>query len=346
MKELKFAVFGAGFWSNYQIAGWKELPGLKLSAICDPEQEKARAMAEKFGIPQIYTNPKDLLSNEQDLDFIDIITEVDNHLPLAQLAASRGINVVCQKPMAPSLPECKQMVESCKTSGVKLFINENFRWQAPLRRVKQLLDNGNIGAPFKARVSFCSGFPVFDNQPFLRTLDRFILTDIGSHILDICRFLFGEARNLRCLTRRVNPDIKGEDIANVLLEMTSGLHCYAEMSYASILEDEVFPQTLVLVEGEYGSIELCSDYTVKITNRQGTIAERHNPQLYSWVDPDYALVHSSIVDTQANLLQGLRGGEAETTGDDNLQTSKLIWASYYSAENNELVDLANFNHYE
>ena len=56
-----------------------------------------------------------------------------------------------------------------------------------------------------------SGFPVFANQPFLKELEQFILTDLGSHTLDTARFLFGEAESLYCQTRRVHPDIKGED---------------------------------------------------------------------------------------------------------------------------------------
>lgn len=341
MNELKFAVLGAGFWSNYQIAGWKELEGLQLLAICDLDQQKCQRMAEKFQIPRTYSSAGDLLACES-LDFVDIITEVDSHLPLAKMAAENGLDVVCQKPMAPSLAGCREMVQVCKSNGVRLFINENFRWQAPVRKVKQLLDSGIVGKPFKGRVTFCSAFPVFDNQPFLRKLDRFILTDIGSHILDICRFLFGEALNLRCLTRRINPKIKGEDVATVLMEMRDGLHCYAEMSYASRLEREAFPETLVLIEAEKGSIELAPDMTIKITDLTGTSVEQVDPLFYPWANPQYALVHNSIVDTHANLLSGLRGGNAETTGDDNYQTSRLIWACYRSAEHQKLVLMDEF----
>jgi predicted dehydrogenase len=341
MKELNFAVFGAGFWSNYQIAGWKELPGIKLQAICDKDLEKCRAMAKKFDIPGVYSDPETMLT-EETLDFVDIITTVESHLPLAKIAASRGLDVVCQKPMAPSLAECAEMVTVCQGNGVKLFVNENFRWQLPMRRVKELLDSGVVGNPFKARVSFCSAFPVFDNQPALKQLDRFILTDIGSHILDICRFLFGEVDNLRCLTCRVNQSILGEDVATVLMEMTSGLHCQAEMSYASRLEEEVFPETLLLIEAEKGSIALTAGMTIRITDKKGTRVEKAIPQPYDWVNPEYALVHCSIVDTQANLAEGLRGGIAETTGEDNYETSKLIWACYHSAEHNELVMMDEF----
>jgi predicted dehydrogenase len=200
------------------------------------------------------------------------------------------------------------------------------------------MDSGFIGTPFKARVSFCSGFPVFDNQPFLATIDRFILTDIGSHTLDIARFLFGEARSLYCLTKRVNSQIKGEDVANILMEMESGLHCIAEMSYASILEKESFPQTLVLVEGTEGSLHLTNNFELKITTRKGTSSEVIQPPLYSWVDPEYAVVHSSIVDCNRNILAGLRGGVCETTGDDNYKTVQLVWASYQSADTGKIIN--------
>jgi hypothetical protein len=126
------------------------------------------------------------------------------------------------------------------------------------------------------------------------------------------------------------------------MEMTNGVHCIAEMSYASKLEQEVFPETLMLVEAEKGSIALAAGMTIRITTAEGTRVEKAIPEPYDWVNPEYALVHCSIVDTQANLLEGLRGGEAETTGEDNYQTSRLIWACYHSAEQNQLVVMDKF----
>jgi predicted dehydrogenase len=272
---------------------------------------------------------------------VDIITDVNTHPQFVELAAGHGAAVVCQKPMASNLDTARQMVTSCRKQGVRFYIHENFRWQAPLRRLKAVLDSGEIGPVFKARVSFCSAFPVFDNQPFLAELDQFILTDIGSHVLDIVRFLFGEAKTLHCLTKRVNPTIKGEDVANVLLEMTSGVHCYTEMSYASILEKEVFPQTLVLAEGEKGSVHLDAGFIIKTTTRAGTRAETVQPPLYDWIDPAYAVVHSSLVDCIGNLLSDLLGrGKAETTGEDNLKTVELVFNCYESARGGKIVQLA------
>ncbi|RYG52071.1 MAG: gfo/Idh/MocA family oxidoreductase, partial [Chitinophagaceae bacterium] len=184
-----------------------------------------------------------------------------------------------------------------------------------------------------------SAFPVFDNQPFLAEEEHFILTDIGSHVLDICRFLFGEANTLFSLTQRVNPNIKGEDVANVLMQMQSGVHCYAEMSYASILEKEAFPQTLVLVEGDRGSLHLTNDFELKVTTRGGTTIRKIDPVMYRWLDPAYAVVHSSIVDCNRDILKALQGGQAETTGEDNLKTVQLVWASYESASTGKRITL-------
>lgn len=339
---MRIAIVGTGFWARYQIPAWQELEGVEIVAAYNRTRSKAEEIAQKFKIPNVYDSVESLLLNEK-LDCIDIITDVDTHPIFVKMAAQRGVNVICQKPMAASFALAQEMTKLCREHGVQFFIHENFRWQAPIRALKKAINSGMIGEPFKARVSFCSGFPVFDNQPFLAELEQFILTDIGSHVLDVCRFLFGEANNLRCMTRGVNPTIKGEDVANVLMEMQSGLHCFAEMSYASILEKESFPQTLALVEGTKGSLHLTNDFVLKTTTRQRTFSEIIKPVLYDWLDPAYAVVHSSIVDCNRDILKGLRGGVAETTGDDNFETVKLVFAAYESARTGKVIPLKNFS---
>jgi predicted dehydrogenase len=122
--------------------------------------------------------------------------------------------------------------------------------------------------------------------------------------------------------------------------MNSRTTVTVNLAYAeNFLERECFPQTLVFVEGEKGSAEISSDYFVHVTTSAGTEAVRYAPPCYSWADPRYEVVHSSIVRCQENILQGLRGGSAETTGEDNLKTAKLVFAAYESAAKNEVVAL-------
>lgn len=342
MAKLRFAVLGTGFWANYQIPAWMELEGIELVALYNRTRSKAEALAQQYKVPNVYDDAAELLDKEQ-LDFVDIITDVDTHASLTKMAAKKGVTVICQKPMASRLPSAKDMVTTCDSAGVPLFIHENWRWQAPIRKVKELLNTDAIGKVFKARVTFCSGFPVFDNQPFLAELDEFILTDIGSHILDTCRFLFGEAETLLCHTATVNPRIKGEDVANVFMKMKSGVSCYAEMSYASILEYEPFPQTFLLIEGQHGSIQLTKDYSIHLTTRKGTEVIAAKPKMYSWLDPKYAVVHASIVDCNKDILLALQGKhDAETTGADNLKTVRLVHAAYASARSKKIIDVEKF----
>jgi predicted dehydrogenase len=327
---LRGAVIGAGFWSNYQIAAWKEISEVELVAIYNRTIKKAEVVAQKFDIPKVYNSIEELIGKEE-LDFVDIITDVNTHSLFTRKAAEKGISVICQKPMASSRKEARAMISICEDNHVNLFIHENFRWQAPIRALKKALQSEVTGKPFKARVSFCSAFPVYSNQPFLKEQEHFIISDVGSHVLDICRFLFGEVKSLYCLTQQIKPDICGEDVANMLLEMKSGVQCFVEISYASILEKESFPQTLALIECEKGTIHLSTDFELKIITKEEIKSEVIKPELYDWVDPAYSVVHSSIVDCNRNILNGLKGSGCETSGYDNYKTVQLVAAAYESA---------------
>ena len=223
MQPLKFAIFGTGFWARYQLAGWQEVGGVECVAAYNRTVAKAEKLAGEFGIPAVYADPVELLEKEQ-IDFMDIITDVDTHRKFVQLAAERGIPVICQKPMAPDFDTARQMVQACQEAKVPFAINENWRWQVPIRQFKKALDDPALGRPFRAHILYANSFPVFDNQPFLKDLEEFILTDIGSHILDTARFLFGEATSLYCQVQRIHPDIRGEDVATVMMEMGNGHH--------------------------------------------------------------------------------------------------------------------------
>lgn len=352
---IRIGIVGCGFWANYQLAGWQELPGVEVVAVCDSDRQKARAMAEQFGIARVYTDAEALLATET-LDVVDVITPPATHAELVRLAVNRRVPVITQKPMATDLPTSEGIVNQCREAGVPLFVHENFRWQTSIRALRQILDSGEIGKPFKATISFCTGFPVFANQPLLASLDQLIISDLGSHLYDVCRFLFGEPTLLFCRMTRVNPRIRGEDVANTLIETATGVHCYVEMSFASVLESDAFPQTLVTVEAGAGSVELRKDFELRITTRSGltrsteTRVEYARPPLYPWAHPDYAVVHASIVDCNRNLIGALRPdyptsnaagrtGTAETTGEDNLRTVRMVQAAYESAATGRAIRL-------
>ena len=338
MKPLRFAIVGCGFWSRYQLAGWRELPGVECVALFNRTRSKAEALAAEFGVPAVYDDAAELLKAER-LDFVDIVTDPGTHRHFVELAAAHRVPVICQKPMAPTLSDARAMAAECGKMDVPLLIHENWRWQSPMRALKAVLESGAIGAPFRTRIDFVTSFPVFENQPFLADLDQFIIADIGTHLLDCARFLFGEAQRLYATTRRVNENIRGEDVATVLTTH-GGCTVATNMSYASRTEQEKFPETFVFVEGSTGSVEITRGCQLRVTTASDTEVHDVSPPVYPWADPAYALVHASIVDCHRNLLGALRGeSAAETTAADNLRTLELVFAAYESAATGQTSSL-------
>jgi len=343
MSKLKFAVLGCGFWSKFQIGAWSELDGAELVAVYNRTRSKAEKIAQFFGVPRIYDDPEELFRKEK-IDFADIITDVDTHAHFVEMAVKYGVKkIISQKPMAPDFTTAKKMVQICSDAGARLYIHENYRWQAPVRRLRQIIDSGVTGKIFKARVSFLSGFPVFDNQPFLKELDHFILTDMGSHVFDVIRFLFGECEEVWCHTRSVSKGIKGEDLAVAMMKMKNGIPLYTELSYASIVENDSFSTLYIMVEGENGSVYLGPKFEIRTTTKMGTVSETVKFPSYSWADPDYIVNHESGIHINRNILEDMTGkGIAENTGSDNLETVRLIWACYESAGNGKTIKIDDF----
>jgi predicted dehydrogenase len=337
MTPLRFAIIGAGFWARYQLAAWKELAGAECVAACDRERGRADALAGEFRVAATFGNPAELFMGGK-LDFVDIITTPETHGALAEMAIRSGVPVICQKPMTPMLADSRRLAAVAREERVPLFVLENFRWQAPIRAFREVLTSGRLGKIVRGRIDFANSFAVFGNQPNLKELEQFILTDVGTHILDVARFLWGEASELYCQTRRIHPDIKGEDVATVMMRMTDDVTVTANMSYASKWEFDRFPETFIHVEGSEGGASLGADCTLKIFTRDGVEERRVAPPSYAWANPVYALVHASIVECNRNLVSALRGeGTAETTGEDNLKTLELVFAAYDSAASGKVI---------
>lgn len=339
VSSLRYAVFGAGFWAQFQIAAWQEVGGVDLVAVYNRTRARAEATAQRFGIPRAYDDAEELLRNEQ-LDFMDIITEVPGHAPLVLLAAQYRIPVICQKPMAADWETARRMVRVCREAGIPLYIHENFRWQTAIRATKDLVAAGRIGEPFRARIQFVFRKPFsFDKQPFLRQVEHLALADLGSHLFDLARFFFGEPRTIYAETTRTRDDIAGEDVASAVLRFDSAI-CSCDISYSTHTEAEQFPQTLLYIEGKRGTVELAPGYWVRLTTDEGTFARRYPPAYTAWADPDFAVVHNSIVPCNAHLLGALRGEyPAESSGDDNLRTTRLVFQAYESAKLHQTIEV-------
>ena len=339
MAELKGALIGCGFFAINQMHAWQDVEGASIVAICDRDPERLRLVGDQFGIERRYVDAAAMFA-DGGFDFVDIATTVQSHRALVDMAASHKIPAICQKPFAKTLSDAKAMVAACAAAGVPLMVHENFRWQTPIQAVKTVLQSGVIGEPFWGRFSFRSGYDVFSGQPYLAEGERFIIEDLGIHTLDIARFILGDVSSLTARTKRVNPKIKGEDVATILLDHDNGATSIVDVSYASKLATEPFPETLIELDGTKGSIRLSQGYRLEVSGPDGVAVSDASPQLLSWASRPWHNIQESVLAIQQHWTDRLaNGGETSTSGADNLKTLALVEAAYESAASRRPVDI-------
>lgn len=339
MSELNGALIGCGFFAINQMHAWNDVDGARIVAICDRDPERLKIVGDQFGIERRYSDANALFS-DGGFDFVDIATTVQSHRILVEMAAQHKVPAICQKPFAKTLADAKAMVAACRAAGIPLMVHENFRWQRPIQAVRKVLDEGSIGTPFWGRFSFRSGYDVFSGQPYLAEGERFIIEDLGIHTLDIARYILGDARSVTARTKRVNPRIKGEDVATILLDHESGATSIVDVSYATKLSKEPFPETLIEIDGSEGTIRLTQGYQLEVTNANGTATDDVSPILLSWASRPWHNIQESVYAIQQHWVDKLKqGAEHSTSGADNLKTFALVEGAYESAASGQTVDV-------
>lgn len=340
MAELNGALIGCGFFAINQMHAWNDVSDAKIVAICDRDPERLKIVGDQFGIERRYTDAQALFA-DGGIDFVDIATTVSSHRALVELAAAHKVPAICQKPFAKTLDDAKAMVKVCHEAGIPLMVHENFRWQTPIQAVRKALDSGVIGTPFWGRFSFRSGFDVFSGQPYLAEGERFIIEDLGIHTLDIARFILGDVTSLVARTKRVNPKIKGEDVATILMDHENGATSIVDVSYATKLRTDPFPETLIELDGTEGSIRLYQGYRLEVITPSGTTVSDVAPKLLSWASRPWHNIQESVFAIQQHWVDKLASGEeTSTSGADNLKTFALVEAAYDSAASGNRIDIA------
>ena len=102
MKKLKGVIVGAGYFSQFHGDAWSRMGNVEIAAICDKDIQKARLYAKNFNISGVYADLEAMLDGEKP-DFIDIVTPPVTHKAIIEKAISKGIHIICQKPLAGTL---------------------------------------------------------------------------------------------------------------------------------------------------------------------------------------------------------------------------------------------------
>ena len=336
---MKVALIGCGFFAQNHLHAWRDIDGVDVVALCDNNQSKLVETGKEFKIERQFADAIDLFDYGE-FDIVDIATTAPSHRSLVEMAAQKNKHIICQKPFAENIKDARTMVRTVEATGKTLMVHENFRWQSAVRAVIDELRKGTIGEPFFGRVSFRSGFDVFSGQPYLAEGERFIIEDLGIHILDIARALFGDVARISATKCRINPSIRGEDVATMLLEHKSGASCIVDCSYATRRQIETFPETTIEVDGDKGTISLDLGYKMTVQANGQSNTRDLSPPLLPWASKPWHNIQESVRIIQKHFINCLREGcEPETSAYDNLQTISLVEAAYLSASKHRTIEM-------
>jgi len=327
--QLRGVLIGCGYASGHQLTAWANITEATIVAVSSRTRASAETRAEEFGIPDVYGDLSTMLDSVKP-DFVDIATPPDSHRELVEIAAERGVDILCQKPAAATLAELRHMVDVCSGAGVQFVVNENGRFQPWYRRIHEIVHTerrlGDLRSiRMESRAALTMPEPDFGAQPFFATMERLIIFELGVHHLDTLRYLLGEASTISATTKRISPSILGEDEA-VLISDHGGVTATVDMSWArppaggSVKNAESWAS--VQIGGSTGTLALGYDGSLAIG---GTPSVSDDWRGSNGEQAGYQAMQQHFVDS-------LKGGfEAETSGRETLKTMELVFGAYQSA---------------
>ncbi len=221
---VQWGILGAGKIAESQMApAIAAAAGHELIAVTRRELDAAQQFAERHGAPCAYDTTEALLKNDQ-IDAVYVATPPHLHARQTVQAAEAGKHVLCEKPMAMTTAEAREMIEACRANGVVLTICHYQRFNARHQRIRRLLEAGAIGQVTAARVNFSDRFPP---QPGVWHHDPEIsgggpVMDLGIHCIDLMRYLCGPAESVAALVETLVDSSPVADTATLLLRLAGG----------------------------------------------------------------------------------------------------------------------------
>jgi len=325
---LKGAIIGCGWFAENHRQGWLRIPGVEIVAAADRQLDRAQRFAKRA-----YSSAEELFAREQ-LDFVDIATHADSHLPLVQLAAERKIPTICQKPIAPDWPRAVKLVEAAESAGVRLMIHENWRWQPWYRAAHEMIARGDIGAPigygFRFRRRDGLGNEPYTEQAYFRKEPRLIVHVTLVHHMDTARFLFGEIDSVYAQASRRNPHIAAEDQAIIVLSHQNGVRGWVDGHRFQDPYPDGPAMGDAFFEGELGVISILATGDLY---RNNVLVRKNDVTVGPFGD--------SVRATQAHFISCLQNGSPfESEGRSYLRTFAAVEAAYRSIAERRCVSLS------
>lgn len=324
-QPLRVGLVGAGWVTAHHLAGWRSLRGrATVVAIADPNLANARARACEYDIAHVFASARQMFE-ETPLDAVDVAAPREFHASIVREAARHGLAVLCQKPLAPTLPEARELADEVAPQ-CRLMVHENWRFRPYYRDLAGWLAEGRIGDVLQASLTLLTSgllpdeagrLPALERQPFIARLERALVTEILIHHIDTLRFLLGELTLVHARLGRASPAMRGEDRAFLSFE-TASLAPVALLANLAVHGRAPAQADRLTLVGTAGTIELEGD-TLRCFGAQPAELRYDMPACYL----------ASYAATISHFVDGVRsGGAFETEPADNLRTLALVEEAY------------------
>jgi predicted dehydrogenase len=251
MKELKIGIIGFGFMGKTHTYGYKTIPlyysdlpfKIKLVGVCDVDLEVAKKAKETLDFEFATDNPDDIF-NCPNIDIIDVCTPNIYHKEAVLKAIKANKNVYCDKPLATSFKETKEITDLLHNTNVITQMALQYRFFPATMRAKELIEEGKIGRVMSFRSCYLHSGSVDATKKIGWKQDKKfgggVLFDLGSHVIDLMYHLLGEYASIFAHTDIIykqRPDSSGnmvdievDDIAFIIAKMKNGVSGTIEAS--------------------------------------------------------------------------------------------------------------------
>ncbi len=280
---LRVAVVGCGDVSSVHFDAIAALPGSELVAVCDTDEERRTAAAERWGVPG-YADHAELVAAARP-DVAHVCTPHSTHAPIAIDLLDAGIDILLEKPVAHSEEAARELGAAAERSSATLGVCFQNRYNAPVAAAKRLIDSGELGAirGASATVFWHRDADYYRSRPWRgrwETGGGGLLMNQAIHTIDLLQWLLGDVESVSggVATRVLGDVIEVEDTADLVLGHRGG----ARSTFFATLSHVVDAPVTIDIVAEEGSLSLRGDLTVRradggvevVSEREGTAAGR------------------------------------------------------------------------
>ena len=337
MENIKFAVIGCGRIAARHAEIINKIA--ELTAVCDIKPGRASDFAGKYRCNH-YTSIEALLENEPSVDVISVCTPNSLHCEHTILSLKKGKHVLCEKPMAISVPDCKNMMIEADKAGKDLFIVKQNRFNPPVAELKKIISEGKLGKICSVELN-C--FWNRNDEYYSRSdwkgkksTDGGTLYTQFSHFIDLLYWLIGDVKTLNAYGKNFIHQklVEFEDTGTVIMEFTNG--AIGTINY-TVNSHKKNMEGSITVFGENGTVKIGGQY-LNVLEYQSIEGYEIKGLPESRPANDYGFYQGSMSNHECvyeNVIDVLtKSGTIAANAFEGMKTVEIIEMIYSSMESN------------